>query len=188
MSDSIREQQLSVQMWPTEKVRPYTNNPRRCPQSAIEKVAASIAQFGFRQPLVVDEQGVLLVGHTRLLAAKQLGLAAVPVHVAGDLSPAQAKAYRLADNRTAEESGWDLELLPAELAGLLELGVDLGLLGFDPAELDELLGSPTVGLTDPDLVPEPPLEPISKPGDLWQLGPHRLLCGDATKAEDVRYV
>ena len=185
MKTTVAQGSLAIEWWPPAKVKPYENNPRRCPRSAIEKVAASIREYGWRQPLVVDPAGVLIAGHTRLLAAKQLGLASVPVHVARDLSPAALRAYRLADNRSGEETSWDVELLGAELAGLAELGVELGVLGFDPAELDELLARPSVGLCDPDLVPEPPLAPISRPGDLWHLGPHRLLCGDSTREEDV---
>ena len=153
MKTSIATGSLAIEWWPPAKVEPYESNPRRCPASAIEKVAASIATYGWRQPLVVDPAGVLIAGHTRLLAAQQLGLAFVSVHVAGDLSPAALRAYRLADNRSREETGRDLELLGAELAGLMQLGVELGVLGFDPAELDELLARPSVGLCDPDLVP-----------------------------------
>ena len=129
---------------------------------------------------------VIIVGHTRLLAAQRLGLTQVPVHVAGDLTPAQAKAYRLTDNRSAQETSWDPELLPLEIGELADLDYDLDVLGFDPDELASLLAQPTAGLCDPDEVPEPPAEPISKPGDLWLLGPHKLLCGDATKVSDVR--
>jgi DNA modification methylase len=176
--------ELAIELWPIERPIPYADNPRLCPPSAIEKVAASLRAYGFRQPIVVDTEGVIIVGHTRLLAAKQLGLAEVPVHVA-DLSAEQARAYRLADNRTNEETSWNAELLGAEIAALAEIDYDLGLLGFNDDELSEILKPPTLGLTDPDLIPEPPEEPIAKPGDLWALGDHRLLCGDATKAGDV---
>jgi DNA modification methylase len=175
---------LAIAWWPTEKVRPYEANPRLCPQSAIEKVAGSIGQFGFRQPLVVDADGLIICGHTRLLAAKRLGLEKVPVHVAAELSPAQVAAYRLADNRCAQETAWDTQLLGAEIAGLLEVNYDLDVLGFDPDELAGLLSTDTV-CGDPDAVPEPPATPITAPGDLWLLGEHRLLCGDATQAGDV---
>jgi DNA modification methylase len=177
---------LAVEWWPTPRPIPYARNARVCPKSAISKVATSIREYGFRQPIVVDADGVIIAGHTRLLAAKQLGLPSVPVHVASELSPAQVRAYRLADNRSAEETSWDPELLPLELQGLLELEYDLELLGFEHAELTQLLSKPTEGHSDPDEVPEPPPEPISRAGDLWQLGPHRLLCGDATKPEEVR--
>jgi DNA modification methylase len=185
MSVSTQERSLSIEWWSIAKVRPYPGNPRHCPKSAVEKVRQSIAAYGWRQPIVVDAEGTVVVGHTRLLAAKKLGLASVPVHVAADLTPEQAKAYRLADNRTGEETAWDLELLQGELAGLFDLGCDLSPLGFDAAELASIMAGPTLGLTDPDAVPAPPAEPISRPGDLWQLGKHRLLCGDSTKPEDV---
>ena len=177
---------LRVQWWPTTRPIPYTRNARLCPEAAIAKVAGSLKEFGWQQPIVVDSGGVIIAGHTRLLAAKQLGLAQVPVHVASDLSPAQVKAYRLADNRTAAETSWDLELLPLELAELAGLAYDLELLGFEEDELAGFMATPTEGLTDPDAVPEPPLKAITKPGDLWQLGRHRLLCGDSTNSEDVR--
>jgi DNA modification methylase len=148
-------------------------------------VAASIAEYGWRQLIVVDPDGVIVVGHTRLLAAKRLGLTEVPVHVATDLTTQQIKAYRLADNRTAEESSWDLELLPLEIAELADLGYDLGVLGFNADELAKLTFTPTEGLTDPDEVPEPADEAVTQRGDLWLLGEHCLLCGDATKAADV---
>ena len=177
--------ELSVEWWPIERPIPYGKNPRVCPQSAIAKVAASLEQFGFRQAIVVDAQGVVVVGHTRLLAARQLGLKQVPVHIAADLSPAQARAYRIADNRTNQESSWDLELLSGEIGELASLDYDIDVLGFAADELAAFQVEPTLGLTDPDEVPEPPGEPLTQPGDLWLLGRHRLLCGDATCATDV---
>jgi DNA modification methylase len=181
-----KEARLAVAWWPIQRPLPYAKNPRLVPEAAIVKVAASLTEYGWRQPLVVDKEGVIIVGHTRLLAAQRLGLTQVPVHVAGDLTPAQAKAYRLTDNRSAQETSWDYELLPLEIGDLADADYDLDVLGFDPDELASLLAQPTAGLCDPDEVPEPPAEPISKPGDLWLLGAHRLLCGDATKAKDVR--
>jgi DNA modification methylase len=176
---------MLVEDRPIESIRPYDKNPRHN-EEGVDAVAASIREFGFRQPVVVDEQGVIIVGHTRFKAALKLGLKTVPVHVAVGLSPAQAKAYRLADNQTATLSRWDEDLLPLELAALQELGFDLSLTGFSGDELLRLLDSaPTEGLTDPDAVPEPPDEATTKPGDLWLLGKHRLLCGDSSKAEDV---
>lgn len=166
-------------------IKPDVNNPR-VNDAAVDAVAASIETFGFRQPLVVDEEGVIIVGHTRFKAALKLGLEKVPVHVAVGLSPAQAQAYRLADNQTASLSSWDEDNLPIELAQLQALDFDLNLTGFSSEELLRLLGSePNAGWTDPDAIPEPPDEPMSQPGDLWLLGKHRLLCGDSSKAEDV---
>ena len=176
---------MQVEMRPITAIRPYENNPRHN-DAAVDAVAASIREYGFRQPLVVDEDGVIIVGHTRYKAALKLGLNEVPVHVAVGLSPAQAKAYRLADNQTATMSSWDDDKLPLELLGLQEMGFDLDLTGFSGDELLRLLGSDAnEGLTDPDAVPEPPDEAITQPGDLWLLGKHRLLCGDAGKPEDV---
>src|SRR5262249_7315519 len=152
--------------------------------AAVDAVAASIREFGFRQPIVVDESGVIIVGHTRYKAGLKLGLKEVPVHVAVGLSPAQGKAYRIADNQTAQRSGWDDDKLMQELAQLKDLDIDLGLTGFSPEDLTRLLGeSGDQGLTDPDSIPEPPDDAQTKPGDVCQLGNHRLLCGDSGKAE-----
>ena len=115
-NETGNETKLAIQWWPTAQLRPYEHNPRRCPESAIAKVAASLKEFGFRQAIVVDAEGVVVVGHTRLLAASSLGLKQVPVHIAAALSPAQARAYRIADNRTNEESAWDAELLRSRSA------------------------------------------------------------------------
>jgi hypothetical protein len=176
---------MLVEMRPIDSVRPYENNPR-LNDAAVDAVAASIKEYGFRQPIVVDEDGVIIVGHTRFKAALKLGQTEVPVHVAAGLSEAQAKAYRIADNQTAQLSTWDDDKLPLELAGLQEMGFDLNLTGFGADELLRLLGSESSeGLTDPDVVPEPPDEAVTQPGDLWILGNHRLLCGDSSKSEDV---
>ena len=166
-------------------VKPYEQNPR-INDGAVEAVVRSIQEFGFRQPIVVDEDGVIIVGHTRFKAAQKLGMEKVPIHVAKGLSPAQVKAYRLADNRTGEIAEWDYDLLPIELSQLGEMDFDLGMLGFAEDDLAKLL-DPGVkeGLTDPDAVPEPPDEAITQPGDLWILGDHRLLCGDSSRPDDV---
>src|SRR3984957_945120 len=176
---------MKIDMRKLSEIKPYENNPR-LNDAAVEAVAASIREFGFRQPIVVDEHDVIIVGHTRYKAALKLGLEEVPVHVAAGLSPARAKAYRLADNQTATISSWDDDKLPLELAALQEMNFDLNLTGFTADELQRLLGSETnEGEIDPDNVPEPPDEAITQPGDLWILGKHRLLCGDSSKAEDV---
>ena len=176
---------MQIETWPIDRPQPYDKNPR-LNDDAVEVVAKSIREFGFRQPIVVDEDGVVIIGHTRLKAAKQLGLSEVPVHIARGLSPEQVKALRIADNKTAEIAEWNLELLPIELAELQGLDFDLELLGFDQDELAKLL-DPGVqeGLTDPDEIPAPPDEAITKPGDLWILGEHRLLCGDSSKPTDL---
>jgi DNA modification methylase len=176
---------MLVQMRPIDTIRPYENNPR-LNDAGVDAVAASIRAYGFRQPLVVDEQGVIVVGHTRYKAALKLGLQEVPVHVATGLSPEQLKAYRIADNQTATLSGWDDGKLLEELTALQQMDFDLDLTGFSADELSRLLAPPgNEGECDPDDVPAPPDEPVTHPGDLWVLGRHRLLCGDSGKAEDV---
>jgi DNA modification methylase len=177
---------MKIVLWKLTDIRPYEHNPR-LNDAAVDAVARSIQEFGFRQPIVVDADGVIIVGHTRWKAAEKLGLAKVPVHVATDLTPAQIKAYRIADNQTATIADWDLDLLPLELLGLQELDYDLDLLGFSADELASIMSGadPAQGLTDPDQIPEPPDEPVTQPGDLWILGDHRLLCGDSGRAEDV---
>jgi len=176
---------MKIDLWPLSKVKPYPNNPR-VNDDAVDAVAASLREFGFRQPIVVDAEGVIICGHTRYKAAQKLGLETVPVHVAKDLSPEQIKAYRIADNQTASLAEWNYDLLPIELGELKAANYDLGLLGFDQDELAKLLGGELQeGLTDPDDVPAPPDEATTKPGDLWILGNHRLLCGDSSKPEDV---
>jgi hypothetical protein len=133
---------MALEQWPIDEVIPYGRNPRKISESAIAKVAASIQQFGWRQPIVVDAKGVIIVGHTRHAVAKVLGLESVPVMVAHDLTPAQAKAYRVADNRTGQESTWADDLLAIELADLKALDFDLSSVGFDLGELDALFGDP----------------------------------------------
>lgn len=177
--------EMKIELWPLKKVVPYENNPR-LNDDAVDAVAASIREFGFRQPIVVDENHVIIVGHTRFKAAQKLELDRVPVHVAKGLSAAQVKAYRLADNKTGEIAEWNFDLLPIELAELRDAEFDVNLLGFSSDELASLL-DPGVsdGLCDPDDIPEPPDEPVTRPGDLWLLGDHRLLCGDSSKPEDL---
>lgn len=176
---------MDVVTKPIDTITPYEKNPRDN-DGAVAAVAESIGRFGFRQPIVVDEAGVIVCGHTRFKAAQRLGLESVPVHVAEELTPEQVRAYRIADNKTNELATWDMELLPIELSELQGAGIDWSLLGFDEDELAKMLGGEiTGGLTDPDAVPEPPDDPVTKPGDLIILGEHRLLCGDSSSAEDV---
>ena len=176
-----------IEMWPTTKPVGYARNARVVPEPAIAKVAASIHEFGFRSPILVDGEGVIIAGHTRLLAAQRLGHERVPVIICSGLSPAQIKAYRLADNRTAQETSWDLDLLGIELEELRGLDFDLDLTAFDKDELADLLAAEGCGggLTNEDAAPEPPEAPVSRPGDVWLLGRHRLLCGDSTASTDV---
>ena len=163
---------------------PYSNNAKTHPREQIDKIAASIAGFGFDQPIVIDADGVIIKGHGRREASLRLGIDRVPVLVRSDLSVAEIKAARIADNKTAE-SPWDEELLRLELETLVGDDFDVSLTGFDLDEIDRLLQEPeedSTGLTEDDAVPEVQEEPVSKPGDLWILGSHRLLCGDATVA------
>ena len=176
---------MRVELRPIQDIRPYENNPR-LNDDAVDAVAASLKEFGFRQPIVVDGDSVIICGHTRYKAALKLGLEKVPIHVAKDLSPEQIRAYRIADNQTASLATWNYDLLPIELGALKEVNYDLALLGFDPDELAKLL-DPTLrdGLTDPDDVPAQPDAAITQPGDLRILGNHRLLCGDSSSPADV---
>lgn len=176
---------MQIEMWPIDRPRPYPGNPR-LNDNAVAAVADSLKEFGFRQPVVVDADEIVIVGHTRLKAARKLGLTEVPVHVATDLSPEQIRAYRLADNKTAEIAEWNMELLPIELMGLTEIGYDLKLAGFDPDEVAKIMGKQMIeGETAPDDVPAPPDQAVTEPGDLWILGNHRLLCGDSSKPADL---
>jgi DNA modification methylase len=173
---------MKIEMWSVDDVVPYKGNPRRNDE-AVEKVATSIKEFGFKQPIVVDKESVIIVGHTRLLAALRLGMKEVPVLVAGDLTPAQVKAYRLADNRVHEEAEWDEELLALELGDLSKMGFNLGTTGFDADEINALLNINQGGLlpgVDENEVPETPSKPTTVNGELVQLGAHRVICGDST--------
>jgi ParB-like chromosome segregation protein Spo0J len=158
---------MKVEIWPIERLIPYARNPRQIPQTAIDKVARSIQEFGFRQPIVVDTEGVIIVGHVRRLAAQKLGLTHVPVNMATELTAAQVNAYRLADNRTNEEATWDTEALALELADLKLGEYDLDLTGFNLDEIQELLAENTVGFTDDDEAPRFRSSPL----------PSRVICG-----------
>ena len=176
---------MKIELRPLADITPYENNPR-INDGAVDAVAASLREFGFRQPIVVDTEGVIVCGHTRYKAALKLGLEKAPVHVAKDLSPAQIKAYRIADNKSGELAEWNFDLLPIELGELQAMEFDLASLGFDEKELTKLLNAGgNAGLTDPDEVPSPPDEATTRPGDLWILGKHRLLCGDSSSVTDL---
>ena len=175
---------MKTELWPLERLIDYARNPRKN-DHAVDRVAAAIKEFGFRVPIIAKSDGLVVDGHLRLKAARKLGLVEVPVVLADDLTDAQVKAFRISVNRMAELAEWDNELLALELGELGELGFDLDLTGFGEGEIAALTPGGTEGLTDPDEVPEPPADPITKPGDLWLLGEHRVLCGDSTKAEDV---
>ena len=183
-SNYERKAARSIIMLPVPEVRPYEKNPRKNAE-AVKYVKASIEKFGFKQPIIVDSNRVIIAGHTRLEAAKSLGMAEVPCIVADDLTDAQVKALRLADNKVAEFSEWEMNLLGEELGELSEISdIDMGDFGFDLSEFDN------IGLNDEqtevveDEVPED-VEPVCKKGEIWQLGEHRLMCGDSTSADDV---
>ncbi|MAQ83679.1 MAG: DNA methylase [Maritimibacter sp.] len=175
---------VAIDYRPVSSLIPYAKNARTHSEAQVGLIAGSIREFGFNNPILVDGENGVIAGHGRLMAAQKLGLETVPVIELTHLTEAQKRAYILADNRLAEQAGWDRDLLSLELGELSELGVDLGDLGFDGAELDALLNH---GGPDPreEETPEPPAHPVSRLGDLWQLGPHRLLCGDATDAAAV---
>jgi DNA modification methylase len=182
-------------MWPVADLTPYVKNARTHPQEQVDQIAASMERFGFTIPMLVAENGTIIAGHGRLMAAAQLGMAEVPVMVARGWSDEDRRLYTLADNRLAETSEWDPETLQVEWDELnaLGLGDDLSMIGFSDEDLKDILPAAllevTGGLTDPDDVPEvDEAQPISQPGDVWILGKHRLLCGDSTVATDVEKV
>jgi DNA modification methylase len=166
---------------------PYARNARTHSDEQIAQIAGSIKEFGFNNPVLIDKDNGVIAGHGRLAAARKLGLKEVPCIRLEHLTETQRKAYILADNRIALNSGWEAELLSLELSELLDGGVNLESLGFDADEIDALLNKiePTEGLTDEDATPEVPEEPVTKPGDVWILGKHRLMCGDSTSVDAV---
>lgn len=181
---------VTVEQIATDLLVPYAKNARTHSEEQVSQIAGSIQEFGFCNPVLIDGENGIIAGHGRVLAAQKLQLETVPCIRLGHLTDAQKRAYILADNRIAQNSGWDLELLANELSDLHADEFDLALLGFDAEELTDLLkldeaGSKPAGEIIEDEVPEPPADPITKPGDLWLLGDHRVMCGDSTKAEDV---
>lgn len=174
-----------VQQWAIERLTPYARNARTHSDAQVAQLAASIREWGWTTPVLVSPDGGVIAGHGRLLAARQLGMVNVPVIVAEGWSEAKTRAYVLADNQLAQNAGWDSELLALELGELGELGFNLDLTGFDGDEIAALTPGGTEGLTDPDEVPEAPVVPTTKPGDLWLLGAHRVLCGDSTSVDAV---
>jgi len=172
-----------IERWPTEKLVPYARNARTHSEEQVAQIAASIVEFGFTNPILAGSDGVIVAGHGRLAAAQKLGLDTVPVVVLDHLTPTQRRALIIADNRIAENAGWDDAMLRIELQSLQEDGFNLDITGFDADALAEIMaGEETTvdGQTDDDAVPEVPVTPISRPGDVWELGNHRLVCGDAT--------
>ena len=174
----------AVERRPVAALVPYARNARTHSDEQVAQIAASIREWGWTMPVLIDEAGTIIAGHGRVLAAQRLGLAEIPVMVAAGWSEAKRRAYVIADNKLALNAGWDEDLLRLELGELKGLGVDLGLTGFGELELEGFLAGSDDG-PDPDVAPEPAADPISKPGDLWICGEHRVLCGDATVRADV---
>ena len=181
---------MDIQILPIEQVKPYNKNPR-VNAEAVRAVKKSLEEFGFQQPLVVDDKFEIIVGHTRLKAATEIGLKKVPCIVADNLDPNQVKAYRIMDNKSAEYAQWNYGLLTEEMKDLLEADYPMELTGFELDELNDLGLNPDLeqfietGLVDEDDQPELPTDPVNKLGDTWKLGPHRLMCGDSTHFESV---
>lgn len=170
---------------PVAELIPYARNSRTHSPQQVDKIAASIREFGFLNPIIVDGQNGIVAGHGRVMAAQKLGLASLPVIEAAHLTEAQKRAYVIADNRLALDAGWDNDMLKIELQDLDAEGFDLSLTGFNPDEIGNFLAEPTEGLTDEDAVPEVPAVPVTVEGDVWMLGRHRLMCGDSTSIDAV---
>jgi DNA modification methylase len=176
---------MKIEQIKTSDLIPYARNSRTHSEVQTAQIAGSIKEFGFTNPVLIDADNGIIAGHGRVMAAQKLGLDEVPCIRLGYLTEAQKRAYVIADNKLALNSGWDQDMLINELRGLKEEDFDLSLTGFDDAELAELLAEAlTEGLTDPDAVPEPPVNPVSVLGDVWVMGRHRIVCGDATNIDD----
>lgn len=176
---------LKVEYLPLDALVPYARNSRTHSDAQVAQIAGSIREFGWANPILIDADGGIIAGHGRVLAARQLGMKEVPCIRLGHLTETQRKALVIADNKLALNAGWDDELLKLELTELQDGGFDLGLTGFSGDELAALLADRTDGLTDPDEAPEPPVNPVTVPGDVWLLGRHRIVCGDSTDADTV---
>jgi hypothetical protein len=175
-ADSVERRQIS-------ELIPYVNNARTHSDAQVAQIAASMKEWGWTNPVLVDEDGMIIAGHGRIMAAQKLGFADAPVMVAKGWTKAQKKAYVLADNQLALNAGWNADILKVELSDLKDLDFDLDLLGFE--NLDALVAEPTEGLTDEDAVPDVPTVPVTVEGDVWLLGRHRLMCGDSTSIDAV---
>ena len=182
---------LQIQKWSVDRLLPYARNARTHSAEQVAQIAASIAEFGWTNPILAGADGIVIAGHARLLAARKLGMTEVPVIVLDHLTESQRRALVLADNRLALNAGWDEELLRVEMAALEEDGFNLDVVGFTDDEIADLLRDPDevqAGNTDDDAVPETPENAVTMPGDIWLLGEHRLVCGDATQIESVEKV
>ena len=177
---------MQIKNVPVEQLIPYVKNSRTHSDAQVAQIAASIKEFGWTNPILVDGENGVIAGHGRLLAARKLGHKEVPVIELAHMTDSQKRAYVIADNQLAMNAGWDTAILSLELADLKDQGFDLDVLGFDAKELDKLLEPEQVdGLTDEDAVPDTPIEPKTKLGDIYQLGNHRLMCGDSTSIDAV---
>ena len=186
--EGILKTDLQIEQWPIDRLIPYARNSRTHSDEQIAQVAASIVEFGWTNPILVGADGVIIAGHARLLAARKLKMLEVPVIVLDHLSETQRRALILADNKLALNAGWDDEMLRVELESLKEDAFNLDLVGFTDEELEQILADPegtTEGLTDEDAVPDEPERAVTAPGDVWILGDHRLICGDATQMADI---
>lgn len=178
--------QIEVTYRKVEDLIPYARNARTHSDEQVARIAASIKEFGWTNPIIIDGENGIVAGHGRMLAARKLGLSEVPCIELKNLTETQKRAYILADNRLALDAGWDNEMLALELGDLKDAGVDLELTGFSDEELDELLATPTESVDgDEDEAPEPQEDPVSKRGDVWILGAHRVMCGDSCSADDI---
>lgn len=168
------------------ELTPYAQNSRTHTPKQVAQIVASIREFGWTNPILIDERGGIIAGHGRVLAAQKLGMDPVPCIVLSGLTDAQKRAYIIADNQLALNAGWNEEMLRLELSALQDLDFDLGLIGFADEELNLFLGQDgEAGLTDPDETPEVQEEAVSRPGDVWVLGHHRIICGDSTNTNDI---
>ena len=179
---------MQIETVAVDRLIPYARNSRTHSETQVAQIAASIKEFGFTNPVLIDGEGGIIAGHGRVLAARHLGLADVPCLRLGYLSDAQKRAYIIADNKLALNAGWDDQMLALELRELMDGGYDVGLTGFDLGDIDELLATLDAtpdGKTDPDAAPAVQAEAVTQPGDVWVLGKHRIMCGDSTDAGNV---
>ena len=176
---------MKVEQTNIDELIPYASNSRTHSEEQVAQIAASIKEFGFNNPVLLDGDNGIIAGHGRTLAARKLGLKVVPTIELAHLSDSQRKAYIIADNKLALNAGWDMELLSLEMGDLKDEGFDLSLLGFDDTELANIFVKKTEGLTDPDAVPDMPDNPVTKEGDVWLLGKHRLMCADSSHIDAI---
>ena len=181
----VMKNKPKIEQIETGKLIPYARNSRTHSEAQVAQIAGSIREFGFTNPVLIDAENGIIAGHGRIMAAQKLGLKDVPCIRLDHLTETQRKAYVIADNKLALNSGWDEEMLSLELSQLKDEDFDLSLLGFDDKELDDLLAETVEGETDPDDVPEPPANPVTVQGDVWTMGNHRLMCGDSTSIDAV---